>query len=128
VLIEHADETRADTLAAALRRAGYAVAVCPGPADTCCPLADGDGCAAAFGADLVVSGLGFETSAAREALHALKTRAPRVPLVVMANAEDIRDWPELVDGCSLSMPYAAPADRVVKLVKASLEREESDVE
>ena len=128
VLIEHADESRADALAAALRQAGYAVAVCPGPApDEACPLAAGDGCATAFGADLVVSGLGFETPAAREALRALRTRAPRLPIVVVADANDIVDWPELVDGCPLAVPAAAAPEQVVELVQATLKREESDV-
>jgi subtilase family serine protease len=58
VLIEDADEERADARAAAFRRRGYAVAVCSGPtAASTCPLAHEDGCASATGADLVVSSL-----------------------------------------------------------------------
>jgi DNA-binding response OmpR family regulator len=129
VLIEHADETRADALAAALRHAGYAVAVCPGPAhDETCPLAHGDGCAVAVGADLVVSTLGFETSAAREVLGALRTCTPSVPLVIAADADDIVDWPGLVDGCALAVPASASPDEIVELVEATLERQEPDVD
>ena len=125
VLIEHADEARADALAAALRRAGYSVACCPGPAaGGRCPLAD-DGCAAAAGADLVVSGLGFETTAARDALGALRTRLPRLPVVLEVGAGDAERWPELVDGCTVVAPPAAP-EQVVAQVRATLRAQESD--
>ena len=126
VLVEQADERRADVVAAALRRVGYAVAVCTGPTrEKACPLAGGGDCAAALGADLVVSSLGFETTAARDVLRALRTTMPRVPLVVAAGADDIVTWPELVDGCSLAVPASAAPEQVVALVKATLEREES---
>lgn len=126
VLIEHADAARADALAASLRQAGYAVAICPGPAPgERCPLAKGDGCAAVVGADLVVSGLGLETPAAREALGALRTQAPRLPIVVEADADEVARWPQLV-GCALVAPTAAP-EQVVTRVKAELEWEVSDV-
>ena len=119
VLIEHADEARADALAAALRRAGYAVACCPGPEPGGrCALA-GDGCAAAAGADLVVSSLGFETAEAREALGSLRTRLPHLPVVVEAGEHDRALWPELVDGCAPFAPAAAP-EQVVEHVRLTL--------
>jgi DNA-binding NarL/FixJ family response regulator len=81
----------------ALRRAGFAVSVCPGPtAEDRCPLAGDEGCAAAHGADVVVSSLGLETAEAREALAALHARLPRLPVLVEAAAEVAARWPDLV--------------------------------
>lgn len=81
VLIEHPDDRRALELAARLRRQRCAVAVCPGPSRRGqCPLTGSDGCAAAEGADLVVSWLG-DRPEAREVVDALRTRCSSVPLL-----------------------------------------------
>lgn len=127
VLIEHADGDRADALAVSLRRAGYAVAICPGPApDDRCPLADDENCAAAEGADLVVSGLGLELAGTRDALAALRTRLPRTPLIVEAPLQHAARWYRLVEGCELVEPPASP-DHVVERVRALLEGKGSSV-
>src|SRR5581483_9004195 len=64
---------------AALRGAGYSVAVCPGPRDgSHCPLAGDDGCAVADEADIVVSSLGLHRPVARETLAALRKRLPEL--------------------------------------------------
>lgn len=83
VLVEHPDEAAGLAIAAGLRLAGYAVAICPGPDEPGrCPLTGPDGCIAAHDADLVVSCLGYERPAAQEVVQALLTRCPQVPLVV----------------------------------------------
>jgi hypothetical protein len=116
VLIEHADEARSEALAAALRRSGFAVTICPGPTPSDrCPLAGDAGCAAAVGADAVLSGLGLGTPEAREALAALRVHAPRTPLLVEADAAAAARWPELLDGCDLVAPSATPAQLVERL-------------
>lgn len=109
VLVEHADADRADALVELLRDGGYGVAVCPGPtrADGC-PLAGEDGCAAAEGADVVVSCLGLDTAEAREALAALRTRLPTTPLLVEADAADAAEWPELLEGAAVVAGPASP--------------------
>jgi DNA-binding response OmpR family regulator len=123
VLIEDADVDRADALVAVLRHAGFAVAVCPGPLPhDRCPLAGEDGCVAAEGADVIVSGLGLQTAEARETLAALRTRLPRKPLLVQATAHEAAQWPELVRGCEL-VETPVPPERLLERVRAVLERE-----
>ena len=115
---------RADTRARvdALRRAGYAVSLCPGPtAEDRCPLAGDEGCAAAHGADVVVSSLGLETPEARESLAALRTRLPRLPVLVEADGDAAARWPELVQERDLLEPVVNPEELVVR-VREALER------
>ena len=114
------EETRARIYA--LRRAGYAVAVCPGPtAEDPCPLAGDDGCAAAHGADVVVSSLGLESSEACGALEALRARLPSLPVLVEADAASAASRPDLVPDDDRIEPGLAP-DELVALVDAALGR------
>jgi hypothetical protein len=109
---------RVDTL----RRAGFAVSVCPGPtAEDRCPLAGDEGCAAAHGADIVVSSLALETAEAREALAALHTRLPRLPVLVEAEATAAARWPELVSTDDLLEPGIG-ADALLDRVRSALQR------
>ncbi len=118
VLVEHADaEATADVLAA-LRGDGFAVAVCRGPDhDSRCPLAAGEQCAAAEGADVIVSWLGLATAEAREALAALRRRLPVTPLLVVANPGEAALWPELV-GSAAVMEGSASPEQVLTGVRA----------
>jgi len=110
VLVEHADAEAMTDVLAALRGDGFAVAVCRGPEhDSRCPLAADDGCAAAEGADVVVSWLGLATAEAREALAALRRRLPGTPLLVVANAGEAAQWPELVENAAVIEGPASPA-------------------
>lgn len=68
----------------ALRRAGYAVTVCAGPgAGDRCPLVGDEGCAAAEGADVVVSALDQHMPEAQEVLRAMGHRLPQRPVIVL---------------------------------------------
>ena len=88
VLVEHPDESRGMALVSALREAGYAVALCPGPTESeRCPLLDCEGCAVTEGADAVVSCLDFDEAEAREVLRALRLQRPSTPVVVGSSAE-----------------------------------------
>ncbi len=101
ILIEHPDDARAAELADGFRRAGYAVAICPGPAQgERCPLVEGDRCAIAEGADAVVSVLGPAIQLA------LSDHLPRVPVVA---------------------PGSLPPAEVVQRVRLVLEREVDEV-
>lgn len=121
VLIEQTDEARADALVTQIRQAGYSVAVCPGPLpDVHCPLTGDEGCAAAQGADVVVSGLGLQSGEARDALAALRRRLPKTPLIVEAPPEDAANWPELVEGCEVVNPPAP--ERLLESIRSALER------
>lgn len=106
----------------ALRRAGFAISVCPGPtAEDRCPLAGDEGCAAAYGADVVVSSLGLETPEAREALTALHTRLPRLPILVEIGEETAARWPELVREGDLVEP-GINAEALAERVRLALLR------
>lgn len=97
VLLETGDAEANSVRADALRRAGYAIAICSGPtAEGRCPLAGDDGCAAAEGADVVVSSLGLNSEVAREPLAALRARLPDLPVLVEADRETAERWPDLV--------------------------------
>ncbi len=82
------DEQAGLAIASGLRFAGYAVAICPGPAGHGkCPLTGPAGCAPAHEADLVVCSLGYENEQAREILRELRVRYPGTPLLVEAPPE-----------------------------------------
>jgi hypothetical protein len=122
VLLEQPYREDTNARVDALRRAGYAVAVCPGPAgEDRCPLAGDEGCAAAFGADVVVSCIGLETAEAREALAALQTRLPRLRVLVEADAATALRWPQLVRGDDRLEPGIAPSE-LVERVGAAIAR------
>ena len=83
VLLENPDREASLEAADTLRHAGYAVAVCHGPAaDTRCPLACSESCALVEGADVVVTSLGQERAESREVLDLLQLRYASRPLVV----------------------------------------------
>jgi hypothetical protein len=94
VLVEHPDFDRGLECACALRDAGYAVAVCPGPheadgSELGCPLVEGDECALVRGADVVVSALRSAAEEANEVLDALRLRGGTAVVAV-----DRSDTPE----------------------------------
>jgi len=118
VLVEHPDEETGLAIAAGLRYAGYAVAICPGPVGHGrCPLTGPAGCAPAHDADLVVSSLGYEHEAAREVLRELRTRYPDTPLVVEAPADIDGGLGELLDGCH-QLPAPASTEQIVVAVQS----------
>jgi len=120
VLIEHADESVGMRLAADLRQAGYAVAVCPGPAQSArCPLAGDEGCEVAHGADVIVSSLGLGTPQSREVLEALRARCAGTPLVVEVAAAEQDEWADLLRGCEVVVSPVSP-DALVAAVRGVL--------
>jgi DNA-binding NarL/FixJ family response regulator len=121
VLVESADASAGMELTSALRKAGYGVAVCPGPMEKeRCPLTGPEGCAIAHGADVVVSSLGLEQAEAREVLQALRARCPDVPLVVEISPGQDQEWPDLLRGCELVRSPVAP-EELVSAVRRALE-------
>jgi hypothetical protein len=120
VLVEHPDREAGLALASALRGAGYAVAVCPGPeSPDPCPLAGDEGCAAAHDADAVFFSLGLGSPAAREVLRALTTSLEDAPILVAATRDEADEWRELVRGCTVVSP-SVPPYQLVRLVDAAL--------
>jgi DNA-binding NarL/FixJ family response regulator len=127
VLLEFPDRPDNRARIDALRRAGFAIAVCSGPtAQGHCPLAGDEGCAAAHDADIVVSSLGLETAEGREPLEALRTRLPHVPVLVEADAEVAARWPELVPEDDRLEPGIDPSDLVGRVSDALGRKKASD--
>jgi DNA-binding NarL/FixJ family response regulator len=117
ILVEDPDEKAGLAIASALRFAGYAVAVCPGPrGHGQCPLTGPKGCAPAHDADVVVCNLGYEREVAREVLRELRTRYPNTPLLVGVPSEVDGELQALLDGCH-RLPPDATAEQVVAAVK-----------
>ena len=117
VLIEHPDEGAGLSIASALRFAGYAVTVCPGPRGRGqCPLIGPEGCAPAHDADLVVGCLGYEREAAAEVLGELRMRYPNLPLVVETPSDADADLRGLLDGCD-QLPAPATPEQIVAAVQ-----------
>lgn len=78
VLLEQPFDGETQTRVDALRRAGFAVSICPGPAPgDPCPLACGEGCRTAEDADVIVSALGPDM------VDTVHGALPRRPLVVL---------------------------------------------
>lgn len=126
VLLEQPDSDETRARVDALRRAGYAVAVCPGPtADDRCPLAGDEGCVAARDADVVVSSLGLGMELGREPLVALRERLPDLPVLVEAAAEAASRWPDLVRPGERLEPGIAPAELVERVGLAIAEERRS---
>ena len=120
MLVEHSDEAAGLEISSALRFAGYAVTVCPGPPGRGqCPLVGPEGCAPAHDADLVVCCLGYERETPREVLRELRTRYPGIPLVVEAPSDADADLRELLDGCE-QLPAPATPEQIVAAVQSLL--------
>jgi DNA-binding NarL/FixJ family response regulator len=118
VLVEHPDEAAGLEISAGLRFAGYAVAVCPGPRGRGqCPLTGPAGCAPVHDADVVVCSLGYEREAAREVLRELRTRYPRLPLVVEVPSDVDAGLHELLEGCR-QLPAPATPEQIVAAVRS----------
>lgn len=116
VLIEDAGEDAGSPVVEGLRRAGFAVAVCPGPMGEAgaarCPLVEHGECPLVEGADVVLWGLGLDRPESRRELEALRARHPRMPVLVRASAEEAARWAEAVAGAALVTPSAGPEEVV----------------
>ena len=123
-LIELPDPDEALEIAAAIRDAGCVVGICRGPdsaADpaTRCPLHQLEPCAAVEGADVVVTALDLGTESGRGVLRGLRTRYPRVPLVVAATVREAIELEDVLAGCTV-VPVDAEPDRVAAAVVDAL--------
>ncbi len=124
VLIENPDDKQGLACASVLRRAGYSVAVCPGPVESHrppgrCPLIGSDGCSLVDGADVIVSSLGLETAHGRQVVRALRRLHPGTPLVVEVEPEDLGRYRDVVEGCRVLESPASP-ETLLAAVRESL--------
>ena len=113
MLVEHPDEQAGLEISSALRFAGYAVVICPGPPGRGkCPLTGPEGCAPAHDADLVVCALGYEGDTGREVLREMRTRYPSVPVLVEVPSEIDAELERMLEGCE-QLPAPATAEQVL---------------
>ncbi len=120
VLVEHPDEQAGLAISSALRFAGYAVVICPGPPGRGkCPLTGPEGCAPAHDADLVVCALGYEGEKGRAVLREMRTRYPSIPVLVEVPSEMDAELAELLNGCEQLAEPATP-EQVVSAVQRLL--------
>lgn len=120
VLIEHPDPDQALDLAGAVRRAGFTVGICRGPArsgdpPTRCPLHKLEPCIAVEGADVVITALDLADEDGVGVLRGLRTRYPSKPLVVAATASQSLEFADVLDGCTV-VPVDGGSDAVVAAV------------
>lgn len=112
VLLENADGAAGLACASVLRRAGCAVAVCPGPIESRqprerCPLVEIERCALVHGADVIVSSLGLDRPESREVVEALRARYPETPLVVEVSPGELKRHRDALRGCE---PILSPVE------------------
>lgn len=126
VLVENPDDAAGLASASILRRAGYAVAVCCGPAERRrpperCPLVGPDGCALVHGADVIVSSLGLERPEGRAVVQALRARYPETPLVVEVAPGEADRYRQALDGCDV-IPSSVTPEQLLTAVRGALAR------
>jgi DNA-binding NtrC family response regulator len=95
VLVVHHDIDLADQEADSLRRLGYEVEQCSGPASYGCPVMRGEVCEAVQRADVLVYDVWSttETDGSRRLVEGLREVHPDVPLVLTAPGMEL-DWVE----------------------------------
>jgi len=111
-----------------LSRAGYQVAVCPGPAglpDRRCPLVETRACALAGGADVVLNDLRLGDQSNQAVLQALQGAYPATPIVVEVPRPEVERHEALLRGCQV-MLMPATSERVLRSVGDALAIEAMD--
>lgn len=111
VLVENPDGAEQWALQSLLAAAGYDVAVCAGPnaaRKVRCPLVEGDRCALAEGADVVLSSLPLSQQASRAVIRSLRAQVPDTPVIVEVSAPRAEFYAETLEGCSVErLPMTA---------------------
>ena len=122
VLLVNHDIDAADQQTDSLRRRGYEVVQCMGPAAGHCPILVNLPCYLADHADVLVydAFATGEPDGARRLIEGLREIHPHIPVVLSANAFE-PDWVETA-GLHRVTPLVGPAtgDRLVESIKAAL--------
>ena len=95
VLVVHHDAGLAEAEASALRRMGYDVEQCAGPAKAACPVMRGERCPAVERADVLVYDVwaNTESDGGRRLIEQLRELYPDIPVVLTAPGM-LLDWVE----------------------------------
>lgn len=110
VLVEATEWRHREQVSTILREEGYETVTCPGPegAGQRCRLAAGEGCRAAEEVHVVVHALRPWDPRNVEALRALRSRLPMLPVVVEASGPEVQRRGVELEGCVV---VDAPASR-----------------
>ena len=106
-----------------LEREGFEVRSCAGPEGlgaARCPLAVGDGCALAEGADVIYNQLGLRPKTHRDVAVALRAQFPNTPIVLEVSIDEAKREAELLDAFHVETG-ATTGRGVVEGVKRALE-------
>ena len=115
VVVETTDEALVLSDFRRYRDAGLDVTVCGTVGDERCPLVEGDGCAPAGQADVVLFGLGVRG----DILAAHRLQHPSVPVVVEVRRDD--DRPPDVEGCTV-LPFPSSVDEQIRVLHRAARR------
>lgn len=122
VLVVHHDIDLADQEVDSLRRRGYEVSECAGPATTRCPVLAGEVCALAEEADVLVydAWATGEPEGAQRLIEGLRELHPDVPVVLLASGIE-PDWIETAGRHRITPLVGAPTgERLVGAIEEAL--------
>lgn len=122
VLVVHHDIDLADQEVDSLRRRGYEVSQCAGPAGTRCPVLAGDTCVLAEEADVLVydAWATGEPGGAQRLIEGLRELHPDVPVVLLASGIE-PDWIETAGSHRITPLVGAPTgERLAEAIEQAL--------
>jgi DNA-binding NtrC family response regulator len=124
VLVVHRDEDVADLEVDELRRSGYEVSLCTGPAAGPCPLLMDRTCWMADAADVLVCDVRSSADEGRELITWFRERYPVTPVILTA-AAPLFDWVSQAGPYGVTTLVGAPGPgdllRLVQAVTAAPE-------
>lgn len=123
VLVEHADGATREVMAAALRRAGFEVSVCAGPASfrggRCSLVVDG-ACHVVEHPDAVVCGLDLDAGETRAVLAAHRKQSVGDAVIVEATATKAAAHADAIEGLR-RLPFPCSWDTLVEAVREAVD-------
>lgn len=122
VLVVHHDIDMADQEVDSLRRRGYEVSQCAGPAATRCPVLAGDTCVLAEEADVLVydAWATGEPEGAQRLIEGLRELHPDIPVVLLASGIE-PDWIETAGSHRITPLVGAPTgERLADAIEQAL--------
>jgi hypothetical protein len=123
VLVVHHDVDVSDLQVDSLRRRGYEVSQCLGPASNRCPVIAGYPCDLAAQADVLVydAWATGEPAGAQRLIEGLREIHPDVPVVLTASGIE-PDWTELVGRHRVTPLVGSPTgERLVAAIESAIE-------
>jgi hypothetical protein len=121
VLVEHADGAVRAVSERVLIEEGFDVTTCGGPESLrrgVCPLAAGNECELAEGADVIYTGLDWSERSSRDVLRALRNRFPRKSIVIEVRRADAAMPEHLAKRCRVTTAPSGRASLIASVRRA----------